>query len=187
VNDFETVRSHLVGSTIAREALARIEAESEKRLADVRKMDDLRMAEIRELKAEVERLRDEVRWHKSVVEVLNEDIERLRKRLEVGQQLAGDYSREVERLQTAEVQAAHDARELEAEVERLRADHEQADKAYRTQALLASKLKAEVERLRAALEEVAMVSVLASTPGFALRRLRELDPQIRAALAKEEA
>src|SRR6185436_18487055 len=54
VNDFEMVQMGLPGW---RAALDRIEAEGEKRLADVRKMDDLRMAEIRELKAEVERLR----------------------------------------------------------------------------------------------------------------------------------
>ena len=67
MNDFETVRSHLVGSTIAREALDRIEAEVGRLKMEnsqlVEKLgyalDRLNTTEVPPLRAEVERLQAE--------------------------------------------------------------------------------------------------------------------------------
>jgi hypothetical protein len=70
---------------VAKAELERLREENEKdRL--------LRLQALREANDELERLRDEVRWHKSVVEVLNEDVARLH-RIEEAAKSAKDLLR----------------------------------------------------------------------------------------------
>jgi len=141
VNDFEMVQMGLPGW---RAALDRIEAEGEKRLADVRKMDDLRMAEIRELKAEVERLRARNSHYNEAVEWLKAKNARE----------CAAY--DVARRDREWLRALVDRQLIPAqrEVERLRAENEHL-RARLGDPFEIDRLKKEVERLRAANQEFA--------------------------------